>query len=83
MTRTRATVTSGRREALLEKFFEAPAWARGHAHGAAPVRGHAGEVCPEPQIDDIEDQVLSVLEIFTQGSGARATPQDSQRREGA
>ncbi|XP_015165067.1 uncharacterized protein [Solanum tuberosum] len=73
LTRTRATVTGGRGEALPEAVVEAPARGRGRARargrargtilakgrgrGAAPVRGRTREASPEPQIDDREDQV--------------------------
>ena len=73
MTRTRTNVTGGRGEALPEAVVEAPARvrgrslargcasstiiARGHGRGAAPERGRAREVSPEPQIDGREDQV--------------------------
>uniref|UniRef100_M1D2F6 5-epiaristolochene synthase n=1 Tax=Solanum tuberosum TaxID=4113 RepID=M1D2F6_SOLTU len=73
MTRTRATVTGGRGEALPEAVVEALArgrgrarargrargttLARGRGRGAAPVRGRTREASPEPQIDDREDQV--------------------------
>ena len=71
MTRTRANVTGGRGEALLEAVVEAPARgrgrsrargrasstieARGRGRGATPVIGRATEVSTEPQIDDRED----------------------------
>ncbi|KAK4721424.1 hypothetical protein R3W88_011657 [Solanum pinnatisectum] len=73
MTRTSATVTGGRREALPEAVVEASSRGRGRARvrdrasgvtlargpsrGVAPVMGHAREVSLETQIDDIEDQV--------------------------
>ncbi|XP_069145629.1 uncharacterized protein [Solanum lycopersicum] len=73
MTRTRANVTGGRGEALLEVVVEAPSrvrgraqargrargtiLARGRVRGAAPVRGRSREVFTKPQIDDREDQL--------------------------
>ena len=60
MTRTRTNVTGGRGETLIKAVVEAPTrgkdrsqdrvrargatLARGHGHGAAPVRGRALEV---------------------------------------
>ena len=73
MTRNRTNVTGGRGEVLLEAVVEAPTRgrgrsrargrasstivARGHGRGAAPERGRAREVSPEPQIDGREDHV--------------------------
>ncbi|KAH0773429.1 hypothetical protein KY290_010566 [Solanum tuberosum] len=73
MARTRATLISGKGEKIPEIVVEAPAkgrnrarargraygttLARGRARGATPVRDRSREVSPEPQIDDIEDQV--------------------------
>ncbi|XP_069143501.1 uncharacterized protein [Solanum lycopersicum] len=73
MTRTRTNVIGGRGEALPEAVVEAPdrgrgrprargrasitTVTRGRGRGAAPERGHAREVSPDPQIDGREDDV--------------------------
>ncbi|KAK4708549.1 hypothetical protein R3W88_029474 [Solanum pinnatisectum] len=73
MTRTRATITGGRGEALPKTVVESPARGRGRSRargcargmtltkgrtcGAAPVRGRVREVSLKPHIDDGEDQV--------------------------
>ncbi|KAK4721369.1 hypothetical protein R3W88_011602 [Solanum pinnatisectum] len=71
MTRTRATVTGGREEAVVEAptrgrgrarargRAQGMKLARGRARGAALVRDGAREVSVEPEIDDREDQVPS------------------------
>ena len=71
MTRTGTNITGGKEEALPEEVVEAPARgkgrsrarglassttvARGRGRGAAPMRGDAREISPEPQIDGAED----------------------------
>ncbi|XP_069148249.1 uncharacterized protein [Solanum lycopersicum] len=85
MTRTRTNVTGGRGKELPEAVVKASSrgrdrsQARGRASGMTVARGRGRGEAP----DTLLRVLRSVLESFSQGGGATATPHDSRTREGA
>ncbi|KAH0706272.1 hypothetical protein KY285_010772 [Solanum tuberosum] len=73
MSKTRASISNGRDEAVVQAVVEVPttgrgstqargharevASVRGHARGAAPTRGRAKEASPDPLVNLNKDKV--------------------------